>query len=233
MASVQPESGRIIISDFTSHLVRFFQRRPGSHYTKLIRIKSRWPGFAQTNLVWKQAREQQSSSLEYNWPATSFPVSLGCVLLLLSQIILCKTSLDPIWVWLTVWFWAKWIWSGSKPVCKNHPACFWPILPSQSGLDRIGSGMFTGLMSSTPAMSQQVNPFTAAACSISGLKSSHIRAPENSILDGPITNLLSILCLLIEVLSRAHAKRRKGPINFKFGTLIDKFFQVTARQAWH
>ena len=31
--------------------------------------------------------------------------------------------------------------------------------------------------------------------------------PANNIFDGPITNLLSVLCVLVEVLSRAHAKR--------------------------
>ena len=38
-----------------------------------------------------------------------------------------------------------------------------------------------------------------------------------------MTNLLSILRILTEVLSRAHAKRGKGLINFKFGTFIDRF----------
>ena len=33
--------------------------------------------------------------------------------------------------------------------------------------------------------------------------------PANSIFDGPITNLLSILCILIEILSRAHTKGTK------------------------
>ena len=50
----------------------------------------------------------------------------------------------------------------------------------------------------------ELNPFTALARKISGLRSA------NSILDGPITNLLSILCILIEVLSRAHAKEEKA-----------------------
>ena len=36
-----------------------------------------------------------------------------------------KTSPDPTWFWLTQIL-AKWIRSGSKPVCKNHPARFWP-----------------------------------------------------------------------------------------------------------
>ena len=47
--------------------------------------------------------------------------------------------------------------------------------------------------------------------------------PANSIFDGPITNLLSAPYILIEVLSRAHAKGRKGLINFKFDTFIDRF----------
>ena len=34
--------------------------------------------------------------------------------------------------------------------------------------------------------------------------------PANSTFDSPITNLLSILCVLLEVLSIAHAKGRKA-----------------------
>ena len=30
--------------------------------------------------------------------------------------------------------------------------------------------------------------------------------PANSVFDGPVTNLLSVLCILIEALSRAHEK---------------------------
>ena len=41
--------------------------------------------------------------------------------------------------------------------------------------------------------------------------------------EGPITNLLLILCILIEVLSPAHAKGGKSHNNFKFGTFIDCF----------
>ena len=47
--------------------------------------------------------------------------------------------------------------------------------------------------------------------------------PANSILDGPITDLLSISCILIELFSRAHAKGTRDLINFKFGTSIDRF----------
>ena len=50
----------------------------------------------------------------------------------------------------------------------------------------------------------------------------HAYTPANSIFDGPITNLLLILCILIEIFSRAHALG--GSLNdFKFGTFIDNF----------
>ena len=39
----------------------------------------------------------------------------------------------------------------------------------------------------------------------------HTYVPPNSISDGPVTNLPSILCILIEILSRAHAVGAKKP----------------------
>ena len=39
----------------------------------------------------------------------------------------------------------------------------------------------------------------------------HTYVPPNSIFDGPVTNLPSILCILIEILSRAHAVGAKKP----------------------
>ena len=45
----------------------------------------------------------------------------------------------------------------------------------------------------------------------------------NSIFDAPITNLLSMLCILIEFLSRAHAKVWKSHNDFKFGTSVGHF----------
>ena len=50
----------------------------------------------------------------------------------------------------------------------------------------------------------------------------HTYTPANSIFEGPITTLLSILCILIEVLLRAHAKREKSLNNFKFGASIGR-----------
>ena len=53
--------------------------------------------------------------------------------------------------------------------------------------------------------------------------------PANSILfDGPITTLLSIRCILIEVLSRADAKRGKRLNDFKSGTSIGRFSSDSA-----
>ena len=40
---------------------------------------------------------------------------------------------------------------------------------------------------------------------------------------GPITNLLSILSILIYIFSRAHAKGGKSHNDFKFGTLTGSF----------
>ena len=52
----------------------------------------------------------------------------------------------------------------------------------------------------------------------------HTYTPAKSILfDGTATNLLSILCILIEVLSCVHAKGEKGINDFKFGTCFGHF----------
>ena len=47
--------------------------------------------------------------------------------------------------------------------------------------------------------------------------------PVDSVFDDSVTNLLSTLCILIEVLSRAHAKGEKSLNDFKFGTFIGRF----------
>ena len=49
----------------------------------------------------------------------------------------------------------------------------------------------------------------------------HINTPVNSIFDGPITSLLSMLRILIEILSCAHEK--EGVNGLKFGTFIGCF----------
>ena len=55
-----------------------------------------------------------------------------------------------------------------------------------------------------------------------------IYTPANSIFDGPITNLPSVLCILIKVLSCAHAKGEKGFNDFEFGTFMGRFQSVGA-----
>ena len=45
----------------------------------------------------------------------------------------------------------------------------------------------------------------------------------NSIFDGPTTNLLSVLCILIEILSGAHTTEKKSRNGFKFGTSVGCF----------
>ena len=48
--------------------------------------------------------------------------------------------------------------------------------------------------------------------------------PANGIFDGPVTNLLSIVCILIEILSCARAKgAEKDPNDFTVGTSIGCF----------
>ena len=96
-----------------------------------------WSRFGQTHLVWKQACLQESSGpvSSRTQPARyQFPTfRLGSVLPQTSQIIVCKTSRFSSGCLCQLL--AKRIWSGRKPVCKNHPARFWPMLPTRSGPD--------------------------------------------------------------------------------------------------
>ena len=47
--------------------------------------------------------------------------------------------------------------------------------------------------------------------------------PAISIFDGPTKNLISVLCVLIELLSRVHEKRGKSHNDFKFGIFVGRF----------
>ena len=51
----------------------------------------------------------------------------------------------------------------------------------------------------------------------------HAYTPANDIFDGPVTNLLSVLCVFVEVLLSALAKRGKSLNGFKFGTSVGRF----------
>ena len=70
----------------------------------------------------------------------------------------------------------------------------------------------------------------------------HTYTTENSIFDGPITDLLSVLCILIEIFSRAHAnvqkqktktkrKREKKAVMISDLALLLVIFRETVRQA--
>ena len=65
----------------------------------------------------------------------------------------------------------------------------------------------------------------------------HTYTPEHSIFDGPVTDILLILCILIEIFSRAHAngqkkQRKKEEAIISDSALLLVIFQETARQAW-
>ena len=51
----------------------------------------------------------------------------------------------------------------------------------------------------------------------------HTYTPTSSVFGSPKTNLLSILCILTEILSCAHAERAKSLNDFKFGIAIGRF----------
>ena len=51
----------------------------------------------------------------------------------------------------------------------------------------------------------------------------HTYKLANRIADGPITTLLSVLCIWVEVLSRAHANRGQRVNDLSLGTSIGRF----------
>ena len=68
-----------------------------------------------------------------------------------------------------------------------------------------------------------LNPFTAPAGYISGLTDAWTPL-KNSIFSGPITHLLSVLCVLIKVLLRTGAKKKTKRLKgFKFHASIRRF----------
>ena len=130
-----------------SFSVPFFQRygstvqnRPGSNLDGLARI---WLNSSGLKASWCAGISGSSFWHDLNQPATSFP--------LLDSVLFFRRRPDNIvqnqpGSNLLLADCAKWIWSGRKPMCKNHPARFWPMLPSRSGPDANQIGMFTGLL---------------------------------------------------------------------------------------
>ena len=94
-----------------------------------------WSEFGQTHLGRKQAGVQKLIRLvcgkvqQARYQFAIFRIS--SVLPQTSRIISCKTSPDPILIWLTVSGFGQ----TDRPVCENHPARFWPTLPGRSRSD--------------------------------------------------------------------------------------------------
>ena len=112
--------------------------------TDLDLIWMAWSGFGQTHLVWKPTGVQKSSGsvlAECNQPAASFALS--------DSVAFFHRCPEPYYCTkpARIWFGSSWlcqvsakrIQCESKPMCKNHWACFWTTLPSwsRSGASRI------------------------------------------------------------------------------------------------
>ena len=93
-------------------------------------------GFGQTRLVWKQAGVQESAgpvsgrTQQSPLPVSHFETRFRSSTDVPENIVQNQPGSD-----LFLADCAKRIRSGSKPVCRKHPARFWPMLPSQSGPD--------------------------------------------------------------------------------------------------
>ena len=143
-ASMQPESGRIVYvgSDFPhpfqfcfskKRMDHIAQNRPGSDLNGLVRV---WPNASGLEAS-RCARIIRPGSGRTQPARYQFPTfRLGSVLPQTSRIILMQNQPGSDLVLADcVRFWPNRSGPEVKPVCKNHPARFWPMLPSRSGPD--------------------------------------------------------------------------------------------------
>ena len=135
MASMQPKLGWIVSA--LSDSVPFFQRRQGS-YCAPTWIWCGWPGQGLAKQIWSGSKpvcrnDQARFLVGWKWLTTSFPLSASVAFFRKRPRSFCT---KPVWILFgsgrLCQFWAEQIQSESKPVCKTHPACFWPTLPSGS-----------------------------------------------------------------------------------------------------
>ena len=134
-ASVQPESGRIVYagSDFPRLFQLSFpknvQNRPGSDLDVLVRV---WPNTSSleasrcAGIIGPGFWQDATGPLPVSHFQTRFRSSTDVP----DNPARIRFSSGRLFQVL-----AKRIRSGSKPMCKNHPARFWPMLPSRSGPD--------------------------------------------------------------------------------------------------
>ena len=139
-ASMQPELGHIVYagSNFPHPFQLHFSKEDMDH---IVQNRSRWPGQGLARRIWSGSKPRRRNHLARflagrNRPAASFRLSdsvpffhrhPGPRYAKPDQI---QFSSD----WLCQ-VWAKQIRSRSKPVCKDHPARFWPTLQSRSRSD--------------------------------------------------------------------------------------------------
>jgi len=114
----------------STFLVPFLKRRSGPILDGLVRFGPNLSGL-EANWCARITRPAFGRKQPAGYQFLTF--RCNCILPQTAQIILCKTSPDLnriAWSGL-----AKRFWFRSKPVCKNHWACFWPVLLSQSRSD--------------------------------------------------------------------------------------------------
>ena len=126
------------------------------------------------------------------------------------------------------------IYKKEKEKVIQSTATLWKCVPENTkNTASVSDSMFFGVSYSLPSYSLPsyslplflyLTPSLPQPVKLPGWKVHTYKLP-NSIFDGQIANRLSILCILTEVLSHAHAKRRKGgDVNgFKFTTFIGRF----------
>ena len=132
-----------------SFSVPFFRRKQGPYCAKSIRIRSGWPGQGLAKRIWSESKLVFRNHRAGFWqdatgplPVSHFQTRFRSFTNVPDNIIQNQPESDLVLADCQVL--AKRIRSGSKPMCKNHPARFWPMLPSRSGLDaNPDPGMFT------------------------------------------------------------------------------------------
>ena len=139
MASMQPESNHMLDP---SSCIRFqfpsSKEKPGSYCTQnqprsnLDGLFRFWPNASGSEASQRPRiigpTSGRTQPAHYEVPT----FKLSCMLTQTAWIALCKTSPHPIWFWLTVPGFGQTD-PVCKPVCKNHWAHLWLILPSRPG----------------------------------------------------------------------------------------------------